>query len=104
MAFPNSTMPIATTDASDCTDFFVRTPVEHRRISKAPPDLFAKARENGPEVAAVYRRHGLETDIAVHVHHYDTDSRNGVNNLASQLTAALRDYGLVEHTVWEEMS
>lgn len=104
MAFLDPTMPIATSDASDCTDFFVRTPVEHRRISKAPPGLFTKARENDPEVVAVYRRHGLDTDIAVHIHHHDTDSRNGLNILAGKLTAALGDYGLVEHTLWEEMT
>jgi hypothetical protein len=56
------------------------------------------------EVVTVYRRSGLETDIAVHIRHHDTDSRNGLNNLACQLSAALREYGLVEHTLWEEMT
>jgi hypothetical protein len=58
----------------------------------------------GAEVVTVYRRSGLETDIAVHIRHHDTDGGNGLNDLACQLTAALREFGLVEHTVWEEMS
>ena len=58
---------------------------------------------NGAEVVTVYRRSGLETDIAIHIRHQETDRRNTPNALACQLTAALRDFGIVEHTVWEEM-
>jgi len=58
---------------------------------------------NGTEVVTVYRRSGLETDIAVHIRHHQKEGGNVSNALACQLTAALRDYGIVEHTVWEEL-
>jgi len=58
---------------------------------------------NGTEVVTVYRRTGLETDIAVHIRHHHRERGNLPNALACRLTAALRDYGIVEHTVWEGM-
>lgn len=58
---------------------------------------------NGSEVATVYRRSGLATDIAVHIRRDRGSGGNGPIALACRLTAALREYGIVEHTVWEEM-
>jgi len=58
---------------------------------------------NGTEVVTVYRRSGLETDIAVHIRHHHREGGYGPNALACQLTAALRSYGIVEHTAWEEL-
>ena len=58
---------------------------------------------NGTEVVTVFRRSGLNTDVAVHIHNQNADGGNGPNVLAVQLAAALRVFGLVEHTVWEEM-
>ena len=55
------------------------------------------AEGKGTEVATVYRRHGLDTDVAVHLR------GDGPNALAAHLALALREYGLVEHTVWEEI-
>jgi hypothetical protein len=57
----------------------------------------------GAEVVTVYRRSGLDTDIAVHIHRHDAHGGDSLNNLACQLTAALREFGLVEHSVWEEL-
>jgi len=57
---------------------------------------------HGTEAVTVYRRSGLGTDIAVHIRHHHQEGGNSPNALACQLTAALRDYGIVEHTVWEE--
>lgn len=58
---------------------------------------------NGSEVATIYRRSGLATDIAIHIRRDRSSSGNGPIALACRLTAALREYGIVEHTVWEEM-
>lgn len=55
------------------------------------------------ETATVYRRHGLGTDIAIHIHHHDTAEMNGPSPLAYQLANSLRAFGLVEHTMWEEL-
>ena len=56
------------------------------------------------EVVTLYRREGLDTDIAVHIHHPETPGREEPNWFGLKLAYALRDYGLVQHTVWEEMT
>jgi hypothetical protein len=55
------------------------------------------------EIVSLYRRHGLETDVAIHIRHHDIAGMNGPSALAFRLASALRIFGLVEHTVWEEM-
>jgi hypothetical protein len=55
------------------------------------------------EVVTLYRRYGLETDVAVHIRHRGGAGINGPSALAFNLAYALRVYGLVEHTVWEEL-
>ena len=62
------------------------------------------AQAQGAEVVTLYRRHGLETDIAVHIHQRETQGTNRPSVLAFHLAHALRSFGLVEHTVWEEIS
>ena len=57
----------------------------------------------GTEVVTLYRRHGLETDVAVHIRHDEAQGGNGPSALAFHLAQALRAFGLVEHTVWEEI-
>ena len=61
------------------------------------------AEANGAKAVTVYRRNGLETDVAVHIRHHGADGSKTPKALACQLTAALREYGIVEHTVWEEL-
>ena len=51
----------------------------------------------------LYRRHGLETDLAVHIRHLGVPGREGPSGLALRLASALRAYGLVEHTLWKEL-
>jgi len=57
--------------------------------------IWAEGRES--RVATLYRRHGLDTDVAIHIR------GDGPSTLAAHLALALREYGLVEHTVWEEI-
>ena len=53
-------------------------------------------------VVTLYRCQGLETDLAVHVRH-DGELLTEPSDLGLKLAAALRDYGLVEHKLWEEL-
>lgn len=55
------------------------------------------------ETVTVFRRDGLETDIAIHIRHRDSKNGNGASTLAFNLANALRTFGIVEHTVWEEL-
>ena len=87
-----------------------RLEIVHLRSSAEPIESFVdRIRESiweegsGSEVITLYRRQGLETDVAVHIHHSETEGRTGPSALAFHLANALRAYGLVEHTMWEEM-
>ncbi len=51
----------------------------------------------------LYRRDGLETDIAVHLHHPVPPGEHGLSGLGLRLASSLRAFGLVEHTLWEEL-
>ena len=55
------------------------------------------------DAVTIFRRNGLETDIAIHICHRRSNGGNGASTLAFNLANALRTFGIVEHTVWEEM-
>jgi hypothetical protein len=82
----------------------------HLRSSIEPVDVLTDhiresiwAEGHGSDVVTLYRRHGLETDVAVHIRHRAPDGRIGSSALAVHLAHALKEYGLVEHSVWEEI-
>jgi hypothetical protein len=84
--------------------------IVHLRSSSEPIEALAERIKesiwmdgsNG-ETVTVFRRNGLETDIAVHIRHRQPHGGNGPSTLAFNLANALRTFGIVEHTVWEEM-
>ena len=55
------------------------------------------------EVVTLYRRQGLESDLAVHILHATGGRGPKASDLGLRLASALKAYGLVEHTVWEEL-
>ena len=59
---------------------------------------------NDTDMLTLYRQDGLETDIAVHLHLMMPPGKQGPSDLGCHIAAALRDYGLVKHTVWEELT
>jgi len=54
-------------------------------------------------IVSMYRRNGLVTDVAIHIRHDHAAGETAPCALALHLANALREFGLVEHTVWEEM-
>ena len=89
----------------------IQLEIIHLRSSGDPIEslaelISASIREGGEEASTLelYRRHGLETDLAVHVRRHGTPGGEGPSDLALRLAAELRAYGLVEHTVWEELT
>ena len=56
----------------------------------------------GNQVAKLFLRSGLETDIAVHIHRDSNTSSGGKSEIGLRLAAALRNHGIVEHTIWKE--
>jgi hypothetical protein len=55
------------------------------------------------EVVTIFRRNGLETDLAVHIHHPEAPGADVPSRLGLQLVSSLAVFGLVEHSVWEEL-
>lgn len=56
------------------------------------------------EVVLMFRRCGLESDVAIHIHHHDDSGYDGPSVLGLHLAAGLKAHGLVEHTLWEALS
>ena len=87
-----------------------RLEIIHLRSSSEPiqslTDRIKKSIRDGDEDAStltLYRCHGLDTDLAVHIISADVAVKTGPSALALRLASELRTYGLVEHTVWEEL-
>jgi hypothetical protein len=78
-----------------------------RTAGRASADLAVQVREaigpeiDGPGVVAIYRRCGLDTDVAIHIK--DRGETGGPSLLGLHLAEALGAFGLVEHSVWEEL-
>ena len=83
--------------------------IVHLRSSGEPLDSLGNrirdslGTENEETEVRLYRRPGLETDLAVHIHHLEEPGRDKSSDLALQLAAALRSLGIVDHTQWEEL-
>ena len=82
----------------------------HLRSSGEPVESLTERicesiREGGGTASTLtlYRCHGLKTDLAVHILSPDVAMKTGPSDLALRLASELRAYGLVEHTVWEEL-
>lgn len=86
-----------------------RLEIIHLRSSGEPLDSLGRriresitAQSTDAQTVTLYRRAGLERDLAVHIRHPAGIGRQGPSDLALRLASALRAYGLVEQTVWEE--
>ena len=84
--------------------------IVHLRSSSEPVEVLAERIKESiwmdgstGDTVTVFRRNGLETDIAIHIRHRHSNGGNGASTLAFNLANALRTFGIVEHTVWEEL-
>jgi hypothetical protein len=59
---------------------------------------------DGTGVVTIYRRSGLDTDVAVHIYWHGNGERDDPSAVGLHLASALSAYGLVEHTLWEELT
>ena len=59
---------------------------------------------DGAGVVTIYRRNGLETDVAVHINTHGSGEKDGPSAFGLHLASALSACGLVEHTLWEELT
>ena len=75
-------------------------PIEHLSEHIATS---TKAEGEAKEVVTLYRRDGLETDLAVHIRRADDSRDRGPSALGQRLASELKEHGLVMHTVWREL-
>ena len=59
---------------------------------------------DGTGVVTIYRRNGLDTDVAIHIASHGSGEKAGPSGLGLHLASALSAYGLVEHTLWEGLT
>lgn len=52
--------------------------------------------------AKIYRHARLDTDLAVHLQRESSRGIGQASNLGMRLASALREYGIVEHSLWVE--
>jgi hypothetical protein len=49
-----------------------------------------------------YRRVLIETDFSIHLFHETENMETGGSEIGLRLVAVLRDFGLVNHSIWTE--
>jgi hypothetical protein len=54
-------------------------------------------------IVAIYRRDGVVNDLAIHIQYIGRSKAAKQSELGLRLAAALREYGIVEHTLWTEV-
>ena len=60
-------------------------------------------RNGGHEAVRVFQREKLDSDICIVLFHEGKKTKSGGSRLGLRLVAALREFSLVNHTVWIEM-
>lgn len=55
------------------------------------------------QIVTIYRRDGLANDLVIHIQHAGRSIVVKPTELGLRLAAALREYGIVEYTLWREM-
>jgi hypothetical protein len=87
-----------------------RLEIIHLRLAGAlPTGLFEEIRQsttNTTDSASIrlYWRVNVENDIAIHLDLEESGPDKQASDLGVRLAAGLREYGMVEHTVWVEES
>ena len=85
-----------------------RLEVIHLRLAGPRPEtLIEEMRDSVLQsdpnmIIRLYQHATVETDLAVHIHQADPPPDPDTAELGVRLAAALRKYGMVEHTVWME--
>jgi hypothetical protein len=81
----------------------------HLRLAGKPPENLCEQLKESivaggglAENVMLFRRDGLETDLAVHIHHVDTQNSEP-GKLGLRIASALKAHGLVEHQVWKQL-
>ena len=79
-----------------------------RLFAGVPKNLSEKIRESiDSEITAedftIFQRDNLKGDLAVHIHRNKDNIQSWQSQFGIHLASSLREFGLVEHTVWKEL-
>ena len=55
------------------------------------------------QVIAAFSRVSIDTDFSIHIFHDSKKVENGGSRLGLRLAAALKEFGLVHHSIWMEL-
>ena len=78
-----------------------------RLVGNRPETLIKKIRDavvrHDPETTILLYQHAaVKTDLAVHIHIAEPSANHVDTELGVRLASALREFGMVEHTIWIE--
>jgi hypothetical protein len=60
-------------------------------------------RKRKKHVIVAYSRVSIDSDFSIHIFHDSKKVENGGSRLGLRLVAALKEFGLVNHSIWMEM-
>ena len=61
-------------------------------------------KETDAQAIKIYRRIMLETDLSIHLFHNSKNVERNGSSLGLRLASSLKEFGVVNHSVWTEMS
>ncbi len=68
------------------------------------PTLLEEVEQTTPKQSIKFYRHGMiDCDFSIHLLHESTKGATNGSQLGLRLVAALREFGLVKHSIWLEM-
>ena len=72
-------------------------------LAETVQDLMADVDRNTGNIdIRAFQRENIETDMCFVLFHYEEKTKTGKSPLGLRLAAALKELGLVYHTVWRE--
>jgi hypothetical protein len=80
----------------------------HLRLIDTPPpnlvkDIKKSIADQGKHInIRVYHHATISTDLGFHIHLENTKDDPSISEFSARLVSALKEYGMVEHTVWVE--
>ena len=84
------------------------TEIIHLRLAGSGPedlvDIIRRSIGSAPELmdVRIYRHSKLKNDLAIHLHRETDKDKDGISDIGVRLTALLKDYGMVEHSIWTQ--
>ena len=60
-------------------------------------------RKRKRQVIMAFSRESIDTDFSIHIIHDSKKIENSGSRLGLRLVAALKEFGLVHHSIWREM-